>query len=174
VVSLTLAMTARPAPREPDITAKTLELLWSSEDTDARGEGRGRRAVIPRGRSARRAGMLAPAGRLFEAFEGALSGRVSKRQGDVAPSSDAELRSKDVRVSLGCSRGDSKTLGDLDVRAPLCDELNHLPLAGSELLLLGHGKAMLAARDSFAYCPPGLSFASTPFDLRRKKSGRER
>jgi hypothetical protein len=84
--------------------------------------------------------MLAPAGRLFEAFEGALSGRVPKRQGDVAPSSDAELRSKDVRVSLGCSRGDSKTLSDLDVRAPLCDELNHLPLAGSELLLLGHGK----------------------------------
>lgn len=92
--------------------------------------------------------MLAPTGHLFEAFEGTLSSRVAKRQWDVAPSSDAELCSEDVRMSLGRSRGDPKTLGNLNVRAPLCDELDHLPLAGSELILFGHGRVRCWHRET--------------------------
>ena len=84
--------------------------------------------------------MLARAGRLLEAFEGALSGRVSKGQRDMSPPRDAKLRSEYVRVRLGRSWRDSQALGDLSVRASLSDELNHLELPGSELLFLGHGR----------------------------------
>jgi hypothetical protein len=84
--------------------------------------------------------MLAPAGCLLEAFEGALSRRVPKRERDMSSPRDAELRPEDVGMGLGSSRRYAQALRDLSVGASLCDQLNHLSLAESELLLLGHGR----------------------------------
>lgn len=59
--------------------------------------------------------MIALANDLLETLEGAFAGGVTKRERNVAASSDPELRAQDVRVSLSRSRGNPQALCDLEV-----------------------------------------------------------
>jgi hypothetical protein len=83
--------------------------------------------------------MIARADYLLEAFKGTLSGGVAKGKWYVTSPCNSELGAQDVRVRLRRPRRDSQALGDLEVRTSLGDQLDHLALTGSELLLVGHG-----------------------------------
>jgi hypothetical protein len=90
--------------------------------------------------------MIAPANDLLEAFEWAFASGVPKSKRNVTPPGDPELGAKNVGMSLRCSRRDAQALRDLEVRTSFRDELDHLALAGSELLLVGHGGSDVGSR----------------------------
>ena len=97
--------------------------------------------------------MIARADYLLEAFKRALSCGVAKGKWDVPSPCNSELGAEDVRVRLRGPRRDPQPLRDLEVRASLGNQLDHLALTGSELLLVGHGGSDVGSDGRFCLLP---------------------
>ena len=109
-----------------------------NEDVRARNICRGRGAVIPRGRSRRNAGVARAYTDIRLQARGLVrvfAGELAKRRRYLATAVDGELHPQNVGVNLRCSRRDPESVGDLDIRVALREQVHDLTLTNGKSCL---------------------------------------
>src|SRR5215207_6606774 len=97
-----------------------------------------------------------------------LAGELAKRRRYLATAVDGELHPQNVGVSLRCSRRDPESVGALDIRVSLREQVHDLTLPNGKSCLAiesQHGPHIRACSEA-ALLAIGRISASTPFGLK--------